>query len=186
MSHEVYEQKVNKKSLVGVLFLLISVLVYVFFVRSMATNINESKAMVLDKTKEALELKVQLGELQKAEEELDLSTEVARIAVLKSIPTQVDQDQLIKDLINIADEYAIALKSISFSKGGSPDAKIGSISVSASFEGNYLDLIDFLHGLESNARILKVNSISVQLSKSDFSDLQVANFSLNIETFYQQ
>ena len=81
--------------------------------------------------------------------------------------------------------YDIELHSISFGKGQVNEQGVASLRISASFEGNYLDLTDFLEGLEQNARLFIVDSISVQVSQAEISNIERANFSLTIEAFFQ-
>ncbi|PIP66563.1 hypothetical protein COW94_01140 [Candidatus Peregrinibacteria bacterium CG22_combo_CG10-13_8_21_14_all_44_10] len=59
----------------------------------------------------------------------------------------------------------------------------GAIAISASFDGNYQDLIGFLESIEKNGRKLRVRSINVQLFEE--SSVARANFSLLIEAYYQ-
>lgn len=175
----------SKGTLVGVLLLVVAVAAYVFFARPISADLDVLEANLTTKTVELDKLKTEIAELNKAEDALDLTSEVQKTESLKEVPDKMYQDQVIRDLIEIAENYEIALRSISFSKGSGPNDKIGSLRISASFEGNYLDLTDFLEGLEQNDRIFKVESINVQLSQLSLSDLERVSFSLNIQTYFQ-
>lgn len=181
-----FETKSGKKSIFGVLFILIAVAGFVFLARPLARETSAVKADVLSKQTEIEVLQTQLEDLKKAEKDLELSTEVQRLESLKAIPTDMNQDEVIRDLIEIADTYDIELSSISFGRGTGEKEEIGVLQVNAGFEGNYLDLIDFLEGLEQNARLFKVNTISVQVSELSVGNIKRANFNLTIETYFQK
>lgn len=176
----------KKTSMVGVLLILIAVGLYVFYSGALSNKLDITKADVLTKSSEFENLKSQLAALSSAEEELSLTTEVERIESLKAIPVQLEQDEVIRDLMEIAKNHDINLHSISFGKSGSGADGVSTLIISASFEGNYADLTEFLEGIEQNARLFKVKTISVQLSRLDISDIERANFSLTIESFYQE
>lgn len=176
----------NKASLIGVLGIVLTIAAFIFFVRPLGSDVAVVKADVMAKSDEVEKLKTQLESLKASEDALNLTTEVSRLETLKAVPSKINQDQVIRDLIEIAKTYDVNLNSISFSKGFNDQEGIGTLRVSSSFEGDYTDLMDFLEGLEQNARVFKVDSISVQVSKLDISDVERANFSLSIETFFQQ
>ncbi len=179
------ENPSHKAPLIGVLMILVAVAGYVFFTKPLADNVDILKTDLTTKSTLLTDLKTRLDSLIQAEKELELTTEVQRIESLKAVPAGMNQDEVITDLIQIAKENNIELHSISFSKGSTNQEDVGSLRVSASFEGNYLDLTDFLEGLEENARIFKVDSISVQVSKVQITDIERASFSLTIDTFFQ-
>lgn len=176
----------RKTQLFGLLLLVFAVVGYVVFLRPLSTQIDIVKTDLVTKTGQVDVLKLQIDEFEKSEKELELSTEVQRLEILKAVPTELDQDGVIRDIVEIAETYDIELKSISFGKGGTKHDGVGALRISASFEGNYTDLTDFLEGLEQNARLFKVDSISVQINKLDITDIERANFALTIESFFQQ
>lgn len=176
----------RKSQLFGLLLLVFAVTGYVVFLRPLSAQIDTLKTDLVTKTGQVDTLKLQIDEFEKAEKELELGTEVQRLEILKAVPTQLDQDEVIRDIVDIAETYDIELKSISFGKGGTKHEGVGALRISASFEGNYTDLTDFLEGLEQNARLFKVDSISVQINKLDITDIERANFALTIESFFQQ
>lgn len=176
----------RKTQLFGLLLLVFAIVGYVVFLRPLSAQIDTIKTDLVTKTGQVDTLKLQIDEFEKAEKELELGTEVQRIEILKAIPIELDQDEVIRDIVEIAETYDIELKSISFGKGGTKHDGVGALRISASFEGNYTDLTDFLEGLEQNARLFKVDSISVQINKLDITDVERANFALTIESFFQQ
>lgn len=176
----------RKTQLFGLLLLVFAIVGYVVFLRPLSSQIDTLKTDLVTKTGQVDTLKLQIDEFEKAEKELELGTEVQRLEILKAVPTELDQDEVIRDIVEIAETYDIELKSISFGKGGTKHDGVGALRISASFEGNYTDLTDFLEGLEQNARLFKVDSISVQINKLDITDIERANFALTIESFFQQ
>lgn len=175
----------SKAPLIGALLLVMAIAGYVLLIRPVSNELDAVKTDITTKNTELAELKERLDFLNQAEKDLELTTEVQRLASLKAVPVSIKQDEVIKNLIDIAKNNDIELHSISFSKGSTSKDGIGSLRISSSFEGNYLNLTDFLKALEENGRIFKVESISVQVAKLDISDVERVNFSLSIETFYQ-
>ncbi|MBI4231643.1 type 4a pilus biogenesis protein PilO, partial [Candidatus Peregrinibacteria bacterium] len=171
--------------LLGVFFIVFSITAYILFTGAWKAELTANRELITEKNGQIQEMKTQLETLKTTESELELTTEVQRQETLKAIPTQLDQDEVIRSVKEIADDYDIELSSISFAKGPSGKEGIGSLRISASFEGNYVDLIDFLEGLEDNSRIFKVDTINVQISTLEISEIERASFSLTIETFYQ-
>ncbi|MDA1061227.1 MAG: type 4a pilus biogenesis protein PilO [bacterium] len=176
----------NIGTLIGLFIVVASVVLYVFLAGPVATEADTIKADISTKSAELVVLKEKVASFEKSQEDLELTTEVQRLEILKAVPLEMDQDEVIRDVIEISDTYDVKLKSISFGKGSSRYEGVGSLRINASFEGNYTDLTDFLQGLEQNARMFKIDSISVQINKLDITDIERANFSLVIESFYQQ
>lgn len=176
----------NKTSLIGVLLIVVAIGGYTFFVRNASIDLDILKTDVAAKSVKVNELKTKLDTLNQAEQDLQLTSEVQRQESLKAIPVNMNEDQVIKDLVQIAKNNNITLHSISFAKGSSSKEGIGSLRISSTFEGNYQDLTNFLQGLEQNGRIFRVDSISVQINKLEISAIERASFSLSIDTYFQQ
>ncbi|MEK7548169.1 MAG: hypothetical protein AAB540_04705 [Patescibacteria group bacterium] len=175
----------NKWPIVGVFLIVLSLALYVFLAKPVAEDVSFASTDISSKETKIEELKAKIKGFEEAEKQFDLTTEVDRLEILKSVPVGMHQDSVIKNLIEIADTYDIVLNSIGFSQGDSDVDNVSSLRISSSFEGSYDDLTEFLEGLEQNARVFKVSSISVQVSNAELSDLKRANFSLTIETFFQ-
>lgn len=173
------------KPLIGVLLVLISLAGYVFITRGISSDLEVIKVDISTKESEAVDLQGKIDAYKQAEENLDLSTEVERLEILKTVPTEMQQDEVIRDLVDIAETYDTNLHSLSFSKGDSGKEGVSVLRINASMEGNYTDLTRFLQGIEENARMLRVNSISVQISVLDVSEIKRATFTLSMEAFFQ-
>jgi Tfp pilus assembly protein PilO len=176
----------NKTSLIGVLLIVVAIAGYTFLIRPMSAQLSTLKTDVTTKNSTLEGMKTQLEALNKSEQDLELTSEVKRQESLKAVPIGMNEDLVIKDVIQIAKQNNINLRSIGFSKGSGPKEKIGSLRISSTFEGNYQDLTGFLQGLEQNGRIFKVDSVNVQVNKLEISDVERASFSLSIDTYFQQ
>lgn len=172
-------------SIVGAIFVLASVVVFTFVARPVASEVSVLRADTASKMESVEAIKAQIQELEKAEQDLGLTTEVKRSQAKGSIPPDMDQDEVIRDVIDISEENDIQLKSIGFGKGSSNKEGLSTLSINASFEGNYSDLISFLKSLEENQRLFRVNSISVQINKIEVIDISRATFSISMDAFYQ-
>ncbi|MDP2643074.1 MAG: type 4a pilus biogenesis protein PilO [Candidatus Peregrinibacteria bacterium] len=190
LEQNVQDQKIyvegssNKSALVGVFLLLLIVFGYVFYTKGLAAEVGGMNADISSKNIQIEQSKAKVAEMTQAESELDLSSEVKKTELLKSVPSDVNQDQVIRDLIDMAKAHDIKLNSIGFGKGASSKEGVGSLRINASFEGNYSDLVSFLESLEQSARVLIVDSINVQLGKTDLLDSTRATFSLSMQAFY--
>lgn len=172
--------------IVGVFFILICIGGYLFYSKPISGEVSVLNDALSAKKTEIEEIKQKLSEFDTAEKELGISTDVERFESLKAIPSEMNQDEVIKDFIEITGTYDIGLKSLSFGKGTSSYEGINSLRINASFEGNYSDLVSFLEGVEQNSRIFKIDTISVQINELDIMDMKRANFSLAIQAFYQK
>lgn len=172
--------------LFGIFFILLSLAMYTFFTRPLGASIALDEGEFNSQEMRLDELQVDLLELKNAQSELELSTEVQRMEILKAVPFGIQQDEVIDDIVEISDKYKIALNSVSFGRSSSPEDGIGALRVNASFEGDFSDLTDFLEGLERNARFFKISTISVQLSSFELASFQRANFSLSMDVFFQE
>ena len=171
--------------LIGVLLILLSIAGYTFLTGPLSEKLDEAKANLLEKEVEIAALGGQLDQFETAKVELGLGSEVSKNSVLKAVPADMDQDRIIRDLVEVADVHDIELHSLSFGEGASGKEGVNVLRINASFEGNYTDLTDFLQGLEQNARMLRVNSINVQIDVLDVGDIKRATFSLAMEAFFQ-
>lgn len=176
----------DKGALFGVLLILVAIVGYVFFARPVAEDVNAMKNDLVAKNIEVEELRQEVALFEKAKEDLEAVTEVQRRESLQAVPFGMSQDDVIRDLLSIARGNDVVLRSVSFSRGSSGLEGVGILRINAGFEGSYDKLTSFLRGLENNARIFKVTSINVQVRQLEFVDLEMASFSLSIETFYQK
>lgn len=174
------------KPIIGAALILISVGIYMFFVGGLRSDTLEMNSRIAADSLKVNELKEQLKTFKEAEKEFGLSTEVEKFEAKKAVPFGINQDDVIRDLIDIVEKYDIELKSLSFGKGGATkEPGIQALRVNASFEGNYSDLTNFLKGLEQNTRTFQVDTISVQVTTVEITGYQRVSFSLAMNVFYQ-
>lgn len=176
----------SKKTLIGIALILASILVYVFGLKGISATVSAFESDFADKTSQIEKVKTEVNNLANSESQLDVTTEVQREQSLKAIPSKLNQDEVIRNLVDLASSHTIELHSLSFAKGGSDADGVSSLRIDSSFEGNYGDLVTFLKGIEQNARFLRVNSISAQINKSEVFDIDRVTFSLSMEAFFQK
>ena len=172
-------------SIVGAFFVLVSVVVFTFLARPISSEVSVLKADTLIQKETVDSIKAQIMDLEEAEQELGITTEVKKSQAKGSIPPSMNQDDVIRDVIEISEENDIELRSIGFGKGSSDKEGISTLSINASFEGNYSDLTLFLKGIEGNQRLFRVNSINVQINKIEVINISRATFSISMDAFYQ-
>jgi len=171
--------------LIGIVMLIFSVSAYALFVRSEMDDYSKVKADISTKSERVAQLKKQIDTYKETEKKMDLTTEVQKKTLINSIPVGVNQDGIIEDLVKIASENDVKLKSVSFGVSRGDETKVGVVKMNASFEGNYNDLLNFLEGIEENARFFKVTSISVQVNDVSGLDIKRVTFSLSLDAYYQ-
>lgn len=177
-------EKTQLKTVLGAGMVLVAVLLFVFLLRPVNAEVSDLRDNVESTNVEILAEKNRLTLLTAEKEELNLLTEVALNEVRGAVPSKMQQDVVIRNLVSIADENIIELNSISFGKGGENEEGIAVLRVNASFEGGFNDLIRFLEGLEGNKRKFVMNSLSVQLATIEVGGSRRANFSLAMETYF--
>ncbi|MBU1019023.1 MAG: type 4a pilus biogenesis protein PilO [Patescibacteria group bacterium] len=167
-------------NLLSVVLLVAVVLGFVFYVNPLSQDVESLNADLEGKTAEVEDLIARVAELEGLSEELGASG-VTEERLLLQVPEGESQDELLSDLADLAAEAGVDLNGVNFSNVEGDNS--GVINMSASFDGNYEDLIIFLEALEGNTRKIKVNSISVQLSEEGSG--AHASFGLTMEAYYQ-
>lgn len=164
--------------LVSILLLLFMILGGVFFVVPMKDNV-ASLAVERDAASSDLQ-----GLQSEYEELAALAAKVSESAATKAkllaaVPVGTTQDKLLDELTKITSDLEIDMNSVSFGK--SSDQDFGNyLSVSSSFKGSYEQLISFLQKLENAERLMRITTLSVQLTST--TD---AVFTLALEAYYQ-
>ncbi len=171
-------RKNQASQLLSVLLLLLISVAVMVFVLPMRGDVDALRV-----EKEAL-----TGQLQAAENEYSslqaLSEEVSgsnsvREELLDAVPEGFSQDDLILELSEIADGAGFKLNAMNFSESVSQN--YGSmVTVAANLSGDYEDLLKFLQKVENAERLMRVTSVSVQLTSTE--DVV---FNLNIEAYHQ-
>ncbi|HLG25920.1 MAG TPA: hypothetical protein VI588_04015 [Candidatus Gracilibacteria bacterium] len=138
-----------------------------------------------DKVVQRRELNDQLVELQKVQQELNLSSEVSKETTLAAIPEKLDQDEIIRELAAISAQNDVILNGVNFAVPQAPvEGQITSSTVNGNFTGNESQLVSFLKDIEGGSRKMVVKSIAVQFGTTDLGIPRV-NFNLTMETYFQ-
>lgn len=168
----------QSSQLVSILFLFLIIVGSLVFVLPMRDSIVALTAQEAALTTELIELNTQYEDLSALSKEVSQS-ETAKQKLLTAVPVGYNQDSLILDLTDLAEQTGFRLNAISFSLGQS-ELYGKTITVATSVQGSFSQMIEFLQKIEGANRLMRVTSLSVQrLSASD------VGFNLAIEAYYQ-
>ncbi len=177
----------NKFSLFALLAFLLVFLFGIFYVRPLWGEVDSLTLGRDDKLNQKQTLQLNLDKLRKLQDSLNLSSEITKETTFAAIPEKVDQDKLIMDLHAIAQKNDISLNGVNFSiPPVDAKSKINKITINANLTGFEDSLIDFLRGVEANARKILVKSITVQVGEVDGETVDKrVNFNVSMEAYYQ-
>ncbi len=167
-------------NLLSVILLLIVIVAAVFYINPMKQDVSALAIQLESKEAQVSELMARVVELETLRDEIGKSG-ATEGKLLLQVPSGMDQSGIIADLNDLAAEAGVALNGMSFSAVEGEES--GVLWISASFDGDYEDLITFLQAVEDNPRKIRVKAISVQLSEEDA--VAHASFSLLMEAYYQ-
>ncbi|MFA6528427.1 MAG: type 4a pilus biogenesis protein PilO [Candidatus Gracilibacteria bacterium] len=167
-------------NLISMILLLVVIIGAVFYINPMKEQVTALSTELASKDTEVAELSARIAELETLRDEIGESG-ATEGKLLLQVPEGMDQSGIINDLNDLAIQAGIALNGMSFSAVDGDTSSV--LGVSASFDGDYDDLINFLETVEDNTRKIRVKSISVQLSEKD--TVPHASFSLLMECYYQ-
>lgn len=177
-------QKVQK--FLSLLFLLLALLGYLFYIKPAGVALAEKDLKYNELTAQEATLSAHLAELDEASKKLELDSEVKAQKVANAIPQKLEQDNLLLNMVEIAKKNDIQFQSISFSvSDAGEDVDVKKVGISASFEGNYGDLVNFLKSIEANGRKIVVENISVQLAGEPIQGVERVNFALSMAAFFR-
>lgn len=173
-----YTQKKVKSGYVTILFLLATVILFIFHTlpsqkenSALSDKADKLKAEVslFSEQKEELAPRGQLSEVE--QKELD-----------KAIPQNIEQDIIISDINNLAKKADVSFNALTFSlqKG----TAIPSINISAGFQGTSANIVRFLKMMETNPRKLVVKDAGISRAQTD-TGLDIVNLSLSMSAFYR-
>ena len=166
----------------GVVLILVMI-IGLFVWRPASDQVKGLQADLTSSESELSNLQEQLIELEILEEALPVNEE-ERAKILEMVPIGLNQDDLVRNLDDIAEEANVRLNSMSFSLQNVEGATANVVSVVCNMSGSYEDLGRLLESFENNDRLFKVVSIGVQLGDVN-EDGQQMTFSITIEAYYQ-
>lgn len=168
----------RSSQLISILLLMLIVIGSVFFVLPLRDNIAELKVEKVTANESLLALQTEYDELNALSEEISKS-EATQEALKKAVPAGMQQDELILELVDMAEKAGFNAKVLSFSKR--EDQTYGSaLGISLSLTGDYEKLIAYLQLIEGAERLFDVSSITVQRTSTS-----AITFGLNLEAYYQ-
>ncbi len=177
-------QKIQK--MLAILLLVLALALYFLYVKPTGNVLAEKQVSYEALQSQEQVLNEQLSALEEAGKRLELDSDVKTQKVVNAIPEKLEQDSLLLNLVDIAQKNDIEFQSISFSTSGEEvGAPVKKMGISASFEGNYGDLVNFLKSIEQNGRKIVVENISVQLVGEPIEGIERVHFALSMDTFYR-
>lgn len=171
-------QKNQISQLLSVLLLLLIVVAVMVFVWPMRGTIDDLRAERDSLSEQLQAVQVEYDTLVSLSNDVS-SSETARDELLKAVPEGFSQDELILELSKLASAAGFHLNAMNFSESVNQDYG-QMVTVAANLSGDYSNLIKFLQKLETSERLMRVTSISVQLTST-----QDVVFNLNIEAYHQ-
>ena len=173
----------NQKFLPALIIFIVVLIGAVFFVKPLWGEVNDLSTGRDEKLQQKDQLTGQLQNLQEIQKAMTEGSEVAQQTTLNSVPQRFEQDKLISDLTTIAKAKNIVLNSVNFSVNAASTDRVKKATVNANLTGDLGGLLDFLKGVEANARKLSVKTVSVQSGTTD-TGIPRVNFNVNMETYY--
>ncbi len=168
----------QSSQLVSILLLFLVIVGVTVFVLPMREEMTQLQLEKTTLEAELLELDARYMALDELSKKVSQS-ETTKLSLLRAHPVGYEQDQLILDLTNMAEEAGFSLNVLSFSPGLSEEYG-KTLTVATNITGSYDQMIRFLQSLESADRLMRVISMNVQrLTASSVA------FNLQIEAYYQ-
>lgn len=175
----------NTKNIISLLLVLAILVIYMYYIRPTRADLKDYRQNLIAAEQKLTDLQNKVAEVENLKSSITQNA-AERQLLLAQVPTEVDQDGLIKDLNRLASSRGIELKNIGFSLGKvDPDTRVGVMTMSTGFEGTYQDLINLLADMEKNVRRMRVKNISVQVLEVSRDVSANVTFTLAIESYYQ-
>jgi Tfp pilus assembly protein PilO len=176
-------RKNTTSTFVAGVLLIVALVVGLFVWRPASEEGKNLAADLSDSQFELSKLQQELMELEVLEEALPVNEE-EREKILEMVPEGLNQDDLVRNLDDIAEKASVDLNSMTFSLQNVEGTTADVVSVSCNMAGDYEDLGRLLEEFENNDRLFKVLSIGVQLGDVT-EDGQQMTFSITLEAYYQ-
>jgi len=173
----------SASTFIGVFLIFAAFGVYNIFVSAISDGVDAVAAEIETTEAKITEISETIATYDAAKAEIENAGEVELGDSLNKIPERMYQDRVILNMLKLAADHDVEMNSLTFGKGSF--GAIGSLRINSSFAGNYKDLIDFLQDVEGNERLMKVNSVTIQMGKESILDAKRVNFSVSMEVFYQ-
>lgn len=185
MENTANQQNSSRLSVVALVLFIVAFLAAWFYIMPQwqeASALQEQNEQLREERRTTSE---KLTELQTLQQELNQASEVSRETTLAAIPEKLEQDDLIRELTDLAQDNDMILNSVNFSipQSGSDTAEITRAQLNMNLTGSQNELIRFLRSIETTSRKMLVKNITVQLGEQALGSR--VNFSLSAEVYYQ-
>lgn len=181
MTHDI-DSKQKFYLTVGVFLIVVMIIATPLAVFPLTGKLDDTRKLRDDGIAAKTAMQADLMALQSAEKSLNGVSDVKQSEYLDAIPQGLEQDTLIKNLNELAIKHGVTLASVQFGVSDT-QAAVKRVSMSASFQSGYSDLLEFLQAIEANRRRIHVKTISVQVIPG--ASVSAVNFTLEMEAFYQ-
>lgn len=147
------------------------------------TRIARQELNAMQKNIEAAEQKLVQAKQVDSGTETSTVSEIDRKELDHAIPSDLEQDIIITDISQRAKEADISFNALTFSLQES--ATLGTVNISAGFQGSSGNIIRFLKMLESNQRKFVVKDAGISTSETS-AGLQLTNLNVTLQAFYRK
>jgi len=185
MERNYVENKGNRYYLLSFLVLLVVVLGFFFYIKPLWDEVQSLALGRDDLLNQKMALQTKLDSLQQVQQQVQNGSEIARETSLIAIPEHLEEDRLMMDIVDLARKNDVSMTGINFGiPGESVPGQVATATINLNLTGTPGNLLGFLRGIEANQRKIVVNSIAVQNASAATGGV-LANFSLNMEAYYQ-
>lgn len=178
------QQSGSRVSILALILFIVAFLGAWFYVKPQWEEVSSMGIANNELREERRSTSEKLTELQTLQQELNAASEVSKETTLAAIPETFQQDELIRELTDLAIKSDMILNSINFSIPESANAvEITRAQVNLNVTGSQSNLISYLRSLENSSRKMLVKNITVQLGEQSLGSR--VNFNLSAEVYYQ-
>lgn len=172
-----YTQRRIHSGFIGFLFILSAVVLLFFHTRVAKQELN-----ALQQNVGQIERKLQETKKTETATEAGVS-EIDRKELDRAIPAALEQDTLITDINRMTKEADISFNALTFNLQES--SSLGTVSISAGFQGTQGNITRFLKMIEGNPRKLVVKNAGVSRA-AETTGLPLVNLNLTLQAFYRK
>jgi len=167
------------------LLLLLTLIGFFFYVRPLWDEVGSLALGRDDLMMQKTGMTDRLASLKQVQQQLDTGSEIGRETSLTAIPERFEEDKLLMDIVKLSRESDVSMGGVNFGiSGESATGEVATATISLNLTGTEGALMNFLKGIEANPRKIVVKSITVQKASAQ-SGVQLTNFNLSMETYYQ-
>jgi len=185
MERTYVENRGNGYYLLSFLILLVVVAGFFFYIKPLWDEVGSLALGRDDLVNQETALQTKLDSLKQVQQQIENGSEISRETSLTAIPEHFEEEKLMMDIVGLSRKNDVTMTGINFGiPGESAAGEVATATINLNLTGTPANLLGFLKGIEANQRKIVVNSIAVQ-NASAASGSILANFSLNMEAYYQ-